>query len=156
MRRKDRELSPQETLAILEAGEYGILSLADSDGTPYGIPLSYALLDGRLWFHGAKEGRKAALLKPGTKAHFTVVGEARAAYTANFTTFFSSVMAEGTVSPAEGDEKRRALYAIAAKYLPDSMDHADHDIAASFERTAVWCFTPSSITGKAKRPAPRP
>ena len=41
VRRKDREIELQDALALLAAGEYGVLSTVGRDGRPYGVPLSY-------------------------------------------------------------------------------------------------------------------
>ena len=48
---KDRELSADEALEVLEAGEFCVVSTVDADGMPYGVPLSYVMLDGALCFH---------------------------------------------------------------------------------------------------------
>ena len=45
---KDRELSADEALEVLEAGEFCVVSTVDADGMPYGVPLSYVMLDGAL------------------------------------------------------------------------------------------------------------
>ena len=55
MRRKDRQLAPKEAEEILLTGKYGILSIICEDGCPYGLPLSYAYGDGKLYFHHTSE-----------------------------------------------------------------------------------------------------
>ena len=42
MRRKDRQLDSADTLEILKNGEYGVLATVTEDGSPYGVPMSYA------------------------------------------------------------------------------------------------------------------
>lgn len=152
MRKAKRQLSREESLDILRQAQFGVLSMITPEGEAYGVPVSYVLLDGNIYFHGAREGRKATCLAQSPRAHFCVVGMNRAAYTHNFTTFYSSVMADGPIESVEGEEKVRALYALAAKYLPEAMSHADHDIQASLDRTAVWALRILDISGKAKKP----
>jgi hypothetical protein len=56
LRRKDRVLSETDTRALLERGEYGVLSLCCAAGEPYGLPLSYCVLDTAIYFHCTLEG----------------------------------------------------------------------------------------------------
>ena len=44
---EDRELSASEALEVLEAGEFCVVSTVDVDGMPYGVPLSYVMLEAR-------------------------------------------------------------------------------------------------------------
>ena len=153
MRRKDRAITEAEARALLEKGEYGFLATVGDDGLPYGVPLSFVLLEGALYFHSAMEGRKIRNLVHCPQVSFTVVGQTEPVYTKNFTTWYESTMAFGTVaSVTDEDEKFRALYALAAKYLPEHMDRAEGDIRHSLARTAVYKLTIESLTGKAKRP----
>jgi nitroimidazol reductase NimA-like FMN-containing flavoprotein (pyridoxamine 5'-phosphate oxidase superfamily) len=56
---------------ILAEEEAGVLCLADGD-QPYGVPLSYAWIDGRIVFHCAAEGRKLDVLRRNDRAAFVV------------------------------------------------------------------------------------
>ena len=59
MQMAERELTLEEALDILETGEYCVLSTVDPDGTPYGVPLSYVMLEGKLYIHtGKRPGHK--------------------------------------------------------------------------------------------------
>ena len=51
MRRNDRQLNTEDTLSILEQGEYGILSTVSADGIPYGVPVSYTYFNQCIYFH---------------------------------------------------------------------------------------------------------
>ena len=44
---KDRGLSADEALEVLEEGEFCVVSTVDADGMPYGVPLSYVMLTAR-------------------------------------------------------------------------------------------------------------
>lgn len=153
MRRKDRAISTTEARDLLEKGEYGFLATTGNDGLPYGVPLSYVLLQDRLYFHSAMNGRKLDNIRFCKQVSFTVVGDTEPVYTKNFTTYFESVMVFGAMHEVtDADEKFQALYALAAKYLPDYLDRAEADIRASFSHTAVLCLPIEEMTGKAKRP----
>ncbi len=65
MRRFKQQISDAECVEILKAEKRGALSLIGDDGYPYGIPLShfYDERDGKIYFHGAKEGHKIDAIK---------------------------------------------------------------------------------------------
>lgn len=153
IRRKDRALEREETMQLLERGEYGILSLTDATGWPYAVPLSYVLLDGYIYFHSAYAGHKMEALAAGKRASFVVVGETQPVYVKDFSTYYESAMVFGLISLVDDEgEKRRSLLALARKYLPEHMDKADSSIDHSFSRTAVLRLSLDRVSGKAKRP----
>ena len=75
MRRAERQITEDECIAIIKNNNAGVLSLCGAGGYPYGVPLNYMYLDGVLYFHCAKEGRKLALISHDDKACFTVIGK---------------------------------------------------------------------------------
>ena len=60
MRRFKQQISEEACIRILKEEPRGILSMVGDDGYPYGIPLDhwYNEVDGKLYFHAAKEGYK--------------------------------------------------------------------------------------------------
>lgn len=151
MRRKDRLWPLDRTLALLDTAEYGVLAVDDGQGWPYAVQLSFVRLDGVLYFHSAMEGRKVRALGRDRRVCFTVTGKTGPVYDGDFSTYFQSALVQGEALLLEDDEEKyRALYALAAKYLPEHMDRADHDIRRSFARTAVYRIAPRRISGKAK------
>lgn len=152
MRRKDRQISEEESLDVLRRAEYGVLCTTDGTGLAYGVPLSYALREGTIYFHCARLGRKIDNIRRNPQVSFVVVGETQPVYDDNFSTYFESVMVFGAAREVTDDaEKYTALQALAEKYLPEHMDKADHDIKHSWKRTAVYAVSLDHITGKAKR-----
>lgn len=43
MRLKAQQLSDEETIALLDAGEYGVLSTIGANGYPYGVPIIFMM-----------------------------------------------------------------------------------------------------------------
>jgi nitroimidazol reductase NimA-like FMN-containing flavoprotein (pyridoxamine 5'-phosphate oxidase superfamily) len=155
MRRKDRNISQEECFALLERGQYGVLSTADENGLSYGVPLSYVFLGGNVHFHCAREGRKIDNLKANSAATFTVVGTVEPVFDKDFSTYYQSAIVSGAVREvADPLEKRAILYALAQKYLPAHLDKADNSINNAFSRTAVYTLILEHVTGKAKKPRP--
>ncbi len=56
---------------MLEEEDFGCLALSDG-GNPYAVPVSYALLDGRIVIHGAMKGRKLDVVRDNPNACFVV------------------------------------------------------------------------------------
>ena len=73
MRRKDREISKDEAIKILENGEYGFLSLVDIDSNPYGVPISYVLDSDCIYLHCASLGFKLECMMNNPNVVFCVV-----------------------------------------------------------------------------------
>jgi len=154
MRRKDRALNHPESMTLLERGEYGVLALAEGsdDVWPYAVPLSYALMEGAVYFHSAAEGRKLALLSRNPRVCFTVVGATEILFDQGFTTNYECVMVFGYATPVTDEEEcHRALYKLAEKYLPEHMDKAEKNIQRHRARTAVYKISLDLVTGKRRK-----
>lgn len=151
IRRKDREISQEEALAILVAGEYGFLATATPDGQPYCVPLSYVVWDNAVWFHGALDGHKVRNLAANSRACFSVVGSTQPIYRGDYTTLYESAVVHGNATlVTDLDTKVEALRLLCVKYLPDHMEHFDGAMKAA-DRTGLWKLPIESITGKANR-----
>ena len=119
MRRKEQALSREECLAVLDRGTSGVLAVQGDDGWPYAVPLSYAYEDGKLWFHCARTGHKLDAILREPKVSFCVVDRDQVV-SQEYTTYFRSVIAFGTIRVlADDGEKRRAIEALAVKYAPE-------------------------------------
>ncbi|MDR2058078.1 MAG: pyridoxamine 5'-phosphate oxidase family protein [Dysgonamonadaceae bacterium] len=49
--------------AVIEACDVCFIGMADTDATPYVLPMNFACLDGTVYFHSAQEGRKIDILE---------------------------------------------------------------------------------------------
>ena len=120
MRRADREITdPEKISEIMVRCHVCRLGLRDGERV-YVVPLNFGLLEreGRkfLYFHGAKEGRKADLIRQTGYACFEMDtgyrlqgGEQACDYTAAF----QSIIGEGTIAAVEDPaEKERGLNAV--------------------------------------------
>lgn len=152
MRRKKRVLTEEETLSIMKNGEYCVLATVGADGQPYGVPLSYVYVEGKIFFHCAHKGHKLENLQNNERCSLTVIGKTQVIYDTDFTTYFESAIAFGKAYEIkQEEEKRAALMALIIKYLPEHMDKAKADIARSIKATAIYCIEVEHMTGKAKR-----
>ncbi len=152
LRRKDRRVTESETRELLERGEYGILSTSGPDGQPYGIPLSYGVLDDAIYFHSAAEGHKLANIAADNRVSFCVVGTTEV-LPEQFATRYESVVVTGKAYEVFDDEKQRALEGLLAKYSAGHHAAGLEYIAAQGARTRVFkiCIGIDAICGKARR-----
>ena len=148
-RRKDRTITAEQAEEILDAGEYGFLSLVSDDEYPYGVPINYVKVGRAIYMHGAPEGRKIDCVKKSANAAFCVVGKSTVC-PQQLTIDYSSAIAFGKVSICGEAEKREALREIVKKFAPQFAKDADLYISKSAHRTAVLRFDIEAISGKAK------
>lgn len=148
MRRKRQQLPEEEAETILLSATSGVLSLLDSDGYPYGVPLSYVYADNKLYFHSAVSGHKIDAMRYSAKASFTVISKDEV-HLESFTTYFRSVICFGYVRIVNGkDEKLRALRLLGQRYNPGNVQALDDEIKKDGNRVAVIEFDIERITGK--------
>lgn len=150
LRRKDRGLAESMARDLLERGEYGILSTCGSDGQPYGIPLSYCVMNNAVYFHCAVEGHKLENIAADSRVSFCVVG-ATEVLPDQFATRYESVVISGRATEAFDKEKQQALEGLQAKYSPGFRAEGLNYIAASWSKTRVIRISIDGICGKARR-----
>ena len=149
MRRKDRQVTEEEAWAIVDSCSYGVLTMTDTDGNPYGVPVNYGRKGSALYFHSAQEGKKADALRKNGAACMVCVGRSDV-IGEKYTTAYESAMVFGMVTElTEKEEKLQALRALCQDRAPDHMAMFDgYCTDALLERTAVWKLETEAITGK--------
>lgn len=150
MRRQDRKLSSETTMAILRDGEYGVISSVSEKGQPYGVPVSYVLHEGCIDFHSATEGHKISNFLYNDHVSFCVIGKTTV-LPGKFSTEYESAVVFGKITERNGEEKTRSLRALIEKYSPDHVEIGDTYIEASQDRTKVYSISLDQVTGKARR-----
>ncbi|MCM0084313.1 pyridoxamine 5'-phosphate oxidase family protein [Geomonas sp. Red32] len=150
IRRSERQIATEDALSVLEGAEYGILSTVGEDNQPYGIPLSFAVMDEAIYFHCALEGHKLDNITHNDKVSFCVVGKTKVLPN-KFATEYESTVVFGTASKVEGAERHNALLALLEKYSADFMEEGKKYIAAKGSKTDVIKITITHVTGKARR-----
>ncbi len=149
MRRQDREISPEATLALLESGEYGVVSSVGPDGQPYGVPVSYVVYDDCIDFHSATEGHKITNFEDCDRVSFCVVGNTKV-LPGKFSTEYESVIVFGRITERLNTEKTKSLQTLISKYSPEHVKIGDTYIEATQDRTRVFSISLDQITGKSR------
>lgn len=75
-RRKNKEISIEETKKVLKEARRGVFAVNGDEGYPYAIPVNYFYdeEEGKIFFHGSKVGHKIESLRKCDKVCFTVMG----------------------------------------------------------------------------------
>ena len=149
MRRKKQALPPEECTAVLKRGTHGILALSGDNGYPYAVPLSYVFDGDRIYFHCAKAGCKLDAIRQNNRASFCVVDQDQIVPD-EYTTYFRSVIAFGTIRILESDfEMRAAIEKLSVKYAPDdTAGHRKQMIDRDWGPLCMLEMTIEHMTGK--------
>lgn len=148
MRRCAQQLSPEESLAILERSTFGVLSVLGDDGYPYGVPLNYVYSDGAIYFHCAREGHKLDAIARCPRVCFTVVDKADL-LPAELTTCFRSVIAFGTARILENpEEKLSAHMLLSFRFAPEYPDKIREEYREAAARMNMVAVEVEHLTGK--------
>lgn len=150
LRRSDREITEVEALEILKKCEYGILSTTSEEGYAYGVPLSYAYMNGDIYFHCATEGYKLDNIRNNDKVSFTVVGQTEL-LPGKFSTNYESVIVFGRASEVNDEEKEDALLELIYKYSKDFVEEGKEYIKRASSKTRVIKVNVDHISGKGRR-----
>ncbi len=150
MRRGERQMAQADAEAFLARGEVGVLSTVDGAGRPFGVPVSYVVVDGCIYFHSARDGEKVRNMRREPRVSFCTARQGNALYNGHFTVLYESAVAHGRVAEvADEAEKARALQALCEKYFPDmARGTIEKGVAGGMAATAVFRIEIEHLTGK--------
>jgi nitroimidazol reductase NimA-like FMN-containing flavoprotein (pyridoxamine 5'-phosphate oxidase superfamily) len=148
---------------VLMAAGHGFLGVTRPDGWPAVVPLNFVYTDGRVYYHGAREGEKMGSVQADDRVTFLVV-EAFSLVPSYFrdprlacpaTQYYKSVVVRGRARVVhEPEEKARALQALMEKLQPEGgyqpISASDPLYRKSLATTAVVAIDVDEMTGKFK------
>ena len=151
VRRQDRLLDEEQAAALLRRAEWGVLSMCDAGGAPYGIPVNYVWDgDSALYIHCAPEGRKLRCLDQEPRVSFCIVGNVNL-LPSKFTTEYESIVLTGlAVRHLDEQERRHALELLLDKLSPDDKQVGMKYAEGSFHRVEIIRLDITSWSGKRK------
>lgn len=149
MRRFNQQITDAECIEILKNTKRGVLSLLGEDGYPYGIPIDhwYCEEDGRIYFHGAKEGHKIDAIKACDKASYCVYDEGfrkEGEWALNIT----SVITFGRIRLVEDEDTARKICTELVRKFTDDQDYLEKELQNAFPRVQCLELIPEHMTGK--------
>lgn len=145
MKRTDNTALAEE---LLDHCMFATLSMTLPDGSAYGVPISPARQDDRLYFHCAAKGRKLDAMRANPNVCVSCVGKADV-MPGQFDIAFQSAVAFGTAEEVtEEADKIAALRLICEKYCPDDLWDIQRVLDKYLAHTGIWKLTLDSITTK--------
>jgi nitroimidazol reductase NimA-like FMN-containing flavoprotein (pyridoxamine 5'-phosphate oxidase superfamily) len=145
---------PQEdAVQLLLKGTYGVLSVASSQGKPYGVPLNYYYLpeEQAIFFHCFVKGRKIDTLKENDRVSFVVIGR-ETIMPERFVTHYDSVMVEGRAEViTDPEEKTKRLLQLCDTLAPGVLDRRDEVIRRQLPAVNIIKVHVETISGKQNR-----
>lgn len=151
MRRKNQLLPEADCIEILNRNTSGVMSVIGDNGYPYGVPLSYVYLDGKIYFHCAVSGHKIDAIKNDDKVSFCVVDQDKVVPD-KYTTYYRSVIIFGKARILQNeDEIKYTLTQLAKKYAPDESASSINDEIKKCPNLFMIEIKIEHITGKAAK-----
>ncbi len=149
LRRKKNEIGLDEAKRLLKTERRGVLSMIGDEGYPYGIPLNYfySEAEGKIYFHGAREGHKVDSLRKCDKICFTVYGN-EFSKEGEWAPYVQSAVVFGRCHMINDQDRAIELARkLAEKYYPDK-SLIDEEIAKSGRSVQLFEIEIEHISGK--------
>ena len=149
MRRFKQQISDEECIRVLKEQPRGVLSMIGDDGYPYGIPLDhwYCEEDGKLYFHGAKEGHKIDAIAKCDKVSYCVMDEGfrkEGEWALNI----NSVIVFGRIKLVDDPDKVRLIGENLCRKFTDDEEYIQHELTNALPRAQCLELIPEHMTGK--------
>ena len=153
MRRRAQQLPQEECIEILNNATSGVLAVLGDDGYPYTVPVSHAYYDGKIVFHGAKEGHKIDAIRGCDKVSFCVIAQDEV-MPKERTTAFISVVAFGRARIVDDEAgMRKIAELIGDKFSHDYPELCQQETDEVIAANRMYCveITIEHLTGKCGR-----
>ena len=135
---------------VLREAKICFVGMADTDGTPFVIPMNFGYRNGSFYLHSAQEGRSISILSRNPKVCISVSVDnslvfQNAEVACSYRMKAKSVIAWGKVVYEEEDErKREALDIIMKQYVDRPFRYSD----PSVHNVKIWRVDVEEITCK--------
>ena len=149
MIRFKQQLPAEECIRILKEEKRGVLSVLGDDDYPYGMPINhyYNEEDGKLYFHGGKQGHKIDAIRRHDKASFCVydggyrVGDA-------WPLHIKSVIVFGRIEIIEDMDRIYCITRALSRKFTQDEEYIEREVLRSGPRTLMFALCPEHISGK--------
>ena len=157
VRRKDLELTRDEALYVIEHTNHAVLATSDDSGTPYAVPVTPVLFQGKIYVHGtnAPESRKRLNLRQNPRVSLAWIGTAPMKEDEFTTKYVSAIVAGRAREVTDKDERWKIMTGYTNRFAPSqSAEAARKTIAESLPDVVIWEIEIEKVTGKAKTRVP--
>lgn len=149
MRRFKQQISEEECIRILKEEPRGVLSMIGDDGYPYGIPLDhwYEETDGKIYFHGAKEGHKIDAITKCDKVSYCVYDKGYRKE-GEWALNINSVVIFGRIKKVEDIDRAIDISTKLCRKFTDDEEYLQKELKNSLARVQLLELTIEHMTGK--------
>ncbi len=147
MRRYKQELTEEECIDILTTEPRGVLALLGDEDYPYALPMSHVYTNGKIYFHGAKEGHKWDAVKKYPKASYCIVDKGIKNEDEWWYTFKSVIVFGKIRTIDENNAKIDKLRHLGNKFFP-TPEETEKEIKRLLDRTEVFELCIEHVSGK--------
>ena len=149
MRRFKQQITEEECCEVLKNAKRGVLSLLGEDGYPYGLPINqwYCEEDGKLYFHGAKEGHKIEAIRKCDKVSFCAYDEGYRKE-GDWALNIKSVIAFGRISLVEDEDVARKICSHLVGKFTDDEEYLAKELKNALSRVQCLELRIEHMTGK--------
>ena len=144
-----QQITDEECKQILIEEPRGILSMIGDDGYPYGIPLShwYCEEEGKIYFHGAKEGHKIDSIAKCDKVSFCVYDKGYKKE-GDWALNIKSVVIFGRIRLVTDTEKAKEICTNICRKFTDDEEYIQKEMNNALSRVQCLELIPEHMTGK--------
>ena len=150
IRRKDRLVSNEIGITILNKAVNGVISVLGDDDYPYGVPVNFAYRDNCIYIHCYLDGHKIDAIKKHPKVCFTATTDEEVMKD-QISTNYSSVIAFGKAElfpPSDSEVRKTAFAAIIDKYIPNEEERTSEYTKSVENKTNVIRISIEHMTCK--------
>ncbi len=149
MLRKKQQLSREDCIHVLKTELRGVLSVLGEGDYPYGVPINhyYCEEDGKLYFHGGKQGHKIDAMKHHEKASFCVY-DAGFRKEGEWALNIRSVIVFGRIEFVEDRETICRISRELSYKFTDDESYIENEIENFGPATLMFALVPEHISGK--------
>ncbi len=145
LRRTDKQMTREESIALLERGSEGTLGTIGDGGYPYTVVVNYVYHQGKIYFHCAREGHKIDAIKNDGRVSFSVYDHVEVVGH-QLNTHYQSILVFGKASVILPTTE--ILLALIRKYVDMDIAKATDYIEKEIGDTAVVEIEIEHLCGK--------
>ena len=142
IRRIKQKLSEEEAIEILKKGQTAVLAVLGDDDYPYTVPINYVYQNGKIYFHGAKQGHKLDAIKKHNKVSLCVIDKDE------LTTYFRSVIIFGKATIITDEKQTHHVAEVFGLKYNDDKEKVDKEIEREWKALTCVEITIEHISGK--------
>ncbi len=147
MRRFKQSIQESECIEILKNEPRGVMAVHGENGYPYAFPMNHIYIDGKLYFHCAKEGHKLDAISKDDKVSFCVMNKGFRK-DGEWALNISSVIVFGRIRKVnDSEEMLKIVRKLGLKHYP-TPESVENEIQKAVSRVQILELTIDHMTGK--------